>query len=164
MFPLRGGGGSQQRDKRRGGGSKAVGQKETSCKNSSGRGWRKQQKVRRRGGERRTGWVEMEGMLFSVGRKTQRSVDKRGNQAKVTVDSYGSSSKQVQKPPDKHVLQARLEGQASPRACSGQGLLPKAVGFLFDLVPAKIHLQRGPGPGSTAWSPGGYTQRSCTIL
>lgn len=44
------------------------------------------------------------------------------------------------------------------------GLLPKAVGFFFDLVPAKIHLQRGLGPGSTARSPGGYTRRSCTIL
>lgn len=31
------------------------------------------------GRERRTGWVEMEGMLFSIGRKSPRSVDKRGN-------------------------------------------------------------------------------------
>lgn len=80
------------------------------------------------------------------------------------MNPCGSSSKQAQKPPDKHMLQARLEGQPSPRACSRQGLLPKAVGFLFDLVPAKIHLQRGLGPSSTTRSPGVYTQRSCTIL
>lgn len=128
-----------------------------------GEGSRKQTGVKQ-GRERRTGWVEMEGMLFSLGRKSQRSVAKRGNGAKVTVNSRGLSSKQVQKPPDKHMQQARLEGQASPGACPRQGLLPKAVGFLFDLIPAKIHLQRGLRPGGTAWSPGGYTRRSCTIL
>lgn len=43
-------------------------------------------------------------------------------------------------------------------------VLPKAVRFLFDLVPTKIHLQRGLGPSSTVRNPGGYTQRSCAIL
>lgn len=52
--------------------AKPWGKKETSCRDS--RGWRKQQKAekegRKEGRERRMGSVEMEGMLFSAGRKT----------------------------------------------------------------------------------------------
>jgi len=81
--------------------------------------------------ERRMGWIEMEGMLSSVRRKTKGSVDKRGNRGKVTVNSCGSSSKQVQKPPDKHMQRARLEGQASPGSLLRAGTLTEGCGISF---------------------------------
>lgn len=139
-----------------------MGQKETTAEVAEDRKSSRKQAGVKAGREERTGWVEMEEMLSSI-RRVKSLWTRRGAEPRSLCIHVAHQAKKF-----KNLLtitSSRQGWKARPaRSLLQAGLLPKAVGFFFDLVPAKIHLQRGLGPGSTAWSPGGYTRRSCTIL
>lgn len=78
--------------------------------------------------EERMGWVEMEEML-SRKRKFKSLWTSRGAEPR-SLNSCGSSSKKVQKPPDSHKQQAGLEGQASLELAPGRALT-EGCGIFF---------------------------------
>lgn len=74
------------------------------------------------------------------------------------MNSCGSSSKRVQKPPDSEKQQAGLEGQASLGLAPGR-TLTEGCGIFFLSRSSKDSSPEGPGARQHCWEPGGSHTR-----